>query len=1277
MEQNKFYKEDLLSYLPSNNDITYKEGDKVKVKSGSRFKSYILGPGRVWIQDQGITDDEQSRVDRLTNTQLTKLEASYSKQEIDNSLSEKVSKETNKSLVNNSDILKLQGLKTQDQIDNAISSSLSLANAGLIEVPTTTLPRGTSVPSYINAIGKAELTGGDSGQTYTNTGNASPNDVIAVAAGTTVLAYYNRQTDKWTKGGVTNVSAGTSRLPLYVPGNTYAKDAQVRDANGIIYASLKDGNASALTVKADWGVVYDNVKIISELMLNLPTDNDINAIIKELYIDTDSADKTLYPDYDFNNLYAVKLHGFGIDTDGLFKVEFIFYKSSTVYFNLNFSIIEYGNQLYFSERNGIKVYICVDKTKLPSIAYALNITLNKDFVFKVYRNPTINLARNGVTDSLRINSEVRNLYLNLDSYSNIAEFNSNKVYVTTLNKLGNNVSITFKFGTQTITKTLTKVKDDMYVNESDTFKVYLSFTGNRADFNISLATAVLDKNKARSKADNISVDSLNYVRKSTIDQLDVTGIKSYVLTNSLFINDAVKTTLKYDIVSLIKEIALVGSRYKFEYFYVSGVGIQVSGSNFTVRLSLRGYVDSSNFIEYYRTLTYPMSTQEDLFIGVNYTSDSNIPNDDSVLYVVLDINKIKDLIANSGGIATIWGRLIDVDKNKIVDDSFYPRIKKYFLINSTTVAYDFKKIIKNYLPNPNNGVSANTVNTTLNIVDTDVNESIDLTNAISIHLSDLLTNSAISSAGVINDTQLYQDIKTFFDANVIDTNKNQRLILRLIIFWQASGINTSATLVDNNNSPDGKSWIWMPSNMFTYLKGLANSLLTLESTYSSTPFPTTNYIAVPDFRNLEFRRILDKVFEQIALYLEETVSTPSIYSSNNSTKVVKKGDYIAVIQARLIGPWGEGNTKSTIYTNGFYPYTTSDVDTVITYFELYKKHFSKYNIQAHTFGARRDASNAEFDKLSYYLLTTTYGNTVPESDGKFIGSKEFGMFIDHMTNSDTGKDFSISYNGVDLKTLALKKYTKAQVSGENGSNQDISTSIGIFDKYAKEYRYSNITPWGVKERWNPIGLDYFNNVVNTIGYRLGFIQNLMSSSNGKIQGTLQFFNLGLAYCYDNFWKIQLVERRKDTNAILQIVDVSDSLFEISKTSTSSGMIDYKNVYTLNVNVTLVNTNSNLFLRVIDTSKINENMHLYNINRTSNGEYCINSRTYNVVYNLDGGKNSPNNLTVRNLYEDMILKPAYKQNSYFDGWYLDSSFTKRIDKIDVNVTSDITVYAKFK
>ncbi len=89
-----------------------------------------------------------------------------------------------------------------------------------------------------------------------------------VATGTPWEAPAGNKNTNWWNGTTWSLASsialpkGQGLLALFDPAKVggYAKDAQVRDANGVIYVSLKDGNTSALSVEADWGIISSKVE---------------------------------------------------------------------------------------------------------------------------------------------------------------------------------------------------------------------------------------------------------------------------------------------------------------------------------------------------------------------------------------------------------------------------------------------------------------------------------------------------------------------------------------------------------------------------------------------------------------------------------------------------------------------------------------------------------------------------------------------------------------------------------------------------------------------------------------------------------------------------------------------------------------------------------------------------------------------------------------------------------------------------------------------------------
>ena len=69
--------------------------------------------------------------------------------------------------------------------------------------------------------------------------------------------------------------------------------------------------------------------------------------------------------------------------------------------------------------------------------------------------------------------------------------------------------------------------------------------------------------------------------------------------------------------------------------------------------------------------------------------------------------------------------------------------------------------------------------------------------------------------------------------------------------------------------------------------------------------------------------------------------------------------------------------------------------------------------------------------------------------------------------------------------------------------------------------------------------------------------------------------------------------------------------------------------------------------------------------------------YNITYNLDAGQNNSSNPDSFNCTDNIPLLAPFKDGYTFDGRYMDSSFTNRIDSISSgSFYSDLTLYAKW-
>ncbi len=68
--------------------------------------------------------------------------------------------------------------------------------------------------------------------------------------------------------------------------------------------------------------------------------------------------------------------------------------------------------------------------------------------------------------------------------------------------------------------------------------------------------------------------------------------------------------------------------------------------------------------------------------------------------------------------------------------------------------------------------------------------------------------------------------------------------------------------------------------------------------------------------------------------------------------------------------------------------------------------------------------------------------------------------------------------------------------------------------------------------------------------------------------------------------------------------------------------------------------------------------------------------HSITYNLDGGTNNQNNVSIFTPEEEVTLYDPNKRGYSFEGWYLDSDFNEAIEKIEVGTDNDVVLYAKW-
>lgn len=69
--------------------------------------------------------------------------------------------------------------------------------------------------------------------------------------------------------------------------------------------------------------------------------------------------------------------------------------------------------------------------------------------------------------------------------------------------------------------------------------------------------------------------------------------------------------------------------------------------------------------------------------------------------------------------------------------------------------------------------------------------------------------------------------------------------------------------------------------------------------------------------------------------------------------------------------------------------------------------------------------------------------------------------------------------------------------------------------------------------------------------------------------------------------------------------------------------------------------------------------------------------YTIEYNLDGGVNPSNAVTSYTAYEEVLLPTPTKSGYTFKGWYTESTFVNKIEKIEKGTTGNKILYAKWQ
>lgn len=495
-----------------------------------------------------------------------------------------------------------------------------------------------------------------------------------------------------------------------------------------------------------------------------------------------------------------------------------------------------------------------------------------------------------------------------------------------------------------------------------------------------------------------------------------------------------------------------------------------------------------------------------------------------------------------------------------------------------------------YLDNPCTGISSYDYRIRNKVTNTDKSEFVTFSSYI--YLSDVLRENCFTNRGLLDEEQLYENIKGYFDS-IINYRLNRRHDIKIFPDYNGSQPCKNSSVINSNLTDDGKLLINFPITLYRILSKQKYPPIIIKAIFPEK-YKVTKNIALLDFRNSTVQSIYEAVLKEFSKYLQGIVDSPNLQSSSNAKTKVHKRDFISRIKMAYIGPWGEGIT----YIYG----KNANSAAFIKIAEMYKTYLPDKWLIAPSYGMRTNTTtNENYIEFEYYLLTTKYGS-LKKQKGYFTGDKEFGLFVDHIGMDDCDRDFSLCYNGIPFRPIAMQKYKSSPLIGENTGS--LKSEEKLLPKQIKEFGFSLCNVWINSYSQIADSIQYPVWKENSIyfGYRFYITNNNTSIKDGRLNLFFLMGNSSYSPLYDDFWLPQIVIRDKDEKE-LRVIDIDKDL-NLRQIPCKKSPLNYEVMVNTKKQVGNVPDGVKVYFRVIDKCHINENMYLDNDGRTGKGEYLL-------------------------------------------------------------------------
>ena len=313
---------------------------------------------------------------------------------------------------------------------------------------------------------------------------------------------------------------------------------------------------------------------------------------------------------------------------------------------------------------------------------------------------------------------------------------------------------------------------------------------------------------------------------------------------------------------------------------------------------------------------------------------------------------------------------------------------------------------------------------------------------------------------------------------------------------------------------------------------------------------------------------------------------------------ITRRKYVCAVEIRFWGKWGEGHNID--YYDAVQD-DCADSNSMIKIVDFYRKILDDVRLLAPVGYNERQKDFFEY----YFNAKNSVGY--------------LGRFIDHIGSLSMAE---ANYGGfstpeaLEYNKKILDTKNKAPMVGEIYQATDATLNMymsylipGCISMGFSSVRYDNYAGFekGKADSYDSYAYSsfksMFKSIYNFIGAHIYFLVKYAYINGGKLKLWLLIGNIGNCIMYDSFWKLQIVTRLNDVEKDIFSVDLDLSTILPAKEVLVPHSYECES---LKEEFTLTNTEDNLkvFIRIVDSNGISDNLFLSNVDRTNNGEYEI-------------------------------------------------------------------------